>query len=70
MSLKTDKNYSLKIFFNKHKKAKYIIAPILGAVAGYLYYYYIGCSGGTCPITSSPYISTAWGAAIGLLLVK
>jgi hypothetical protein len=41
---------------------------ILGAVAGYLYYYYIGCHSGSCPINSNPYFSTLWGAAIGYLL--
>ena len=41
---------------------------LLGAGAGFAYYYIIGCASGTCPITSSPYISTAYGAAIGLLL--
>lgn len=42
--------------------------PVLGGAAlGYAYYYFIGCVSGTCPITSNPYISTAYGAAIGLL---
>ncbi len=39
-----------------------------GALAGYAYYYYIGCVNGTCAITSNPYISTAYGAVIALLL--
>jgi hypothetical protein len=41
---------------------------LLGAGAGFAYYYYVGCASGTCPITSSPYISTVYGATIGLLL--
>ncbi len=45
-----------------------IAGIILGAVAGYLYYYYIGCRSGSCPINSNPYISTVWGALIGYLL--
>jgi len=44
------------------------IGIALGAVGGYLYYYYIGCHSGTCPINSNPYISTLWGAIIGYLL--
>lgn len=39
-----------------------------GAVAGYLYYRLVGCRSGACPITSSPIISTLYGAMMGLLL--
>jgi hypothetical protein len=38
-----------------------------GAAAGFAYYYFIGCVSGTCPITSNPYISTGYGAVVGLL---
>lgn len=41
------------------------LVMLLGAIGGYAYYYYIGCLGGSCPITSNPYISTAYGALIG-----
>ncbi len=45
------------------------IGPILlGASAGYAYYYFIGCVSGTCPITSNPWSSTAYGAVLGALL--
>lgn len=47
---------------------RYIIAPLVGGVLGFLYYKLVGCSSGTCPITSSPYISTIYGAVMGLLL--
>ena len=30
----------------------------------------VGCATGTCPITSSPFVSTVWGAAIGGLFVS
>ncbi len=45
-----------------------IAGIILGGIAGYLYYHYIGCRSGGCPINSNPYFSVAWGAAIGYLL--
>ncbi len=38
---------------------------LLGAIGGYAYYHYVGCSTGTCPITSNPYISTGYGAVMG-----
>lgn len=49
------------------KKSLPVIGTILGATGGYLYYLKVGCSTGTCPITSNPYISVLWGAAIGYL---
>lgn len=42
----------------------------LGILGGFLYYYYIGCNSGTCPITSNPYISMIWGGAIGFFLTR
>ncbi len=48
----------------------YIIGGVLGAVGGYLYYHFIGCTTGTCQITSSPYLSVLFGAVIGGLLLS
>lgn len=45
-----------------------IAYPALGGVAGFLFYTFIGCSSGTCPITSSPVGSTIYGALIGVIL--
>ena len=50
--------------------SKIFIPIIIGATGGYLYYHFIGCVSGTCPITSNPYISTGYGAAIGALMVN
>jgi len=51
------------------KKRRIQIAGILvGAVGGYLYYHFVGCASGTCPITSNPYVSIAYGALLGYLL--
>jgi len=44
-----------------------IIGLSIGAACGFIYYKTVGCSTGTCPITSSPVISTVWGALIGYL---
>ncbi len=40
----------------------------LGLAGGFLYYYFIGCRTGTCPITSSPWLSMLWGATVGYLI--
>lgn len=47
-----------------------IIGVIIGAVAGYAYYYWIGCVSGSCPITSRPVNSTLYGALTGGLIVN
>jgi len=52
------------------KKATLItaIGIILGTIAGYLYYLYVGCASGTCAITSKPLNSTLYGAVMGGLI--
>jgi hypothetical protein len=39
-----------------------------GALAGYAYYFYVGCASGTCSITSKPLNSTLNGALMGGLI--
>ncbi|WP_091133944.1 DUF6132 family protein [Flavobacterium anhuiense] len=56
----------MKKFVKKHLLA--IIGIIVGAVAGYLYWKFVGCSSGSCAITSSPMNSTLYGALMGGLL--
>ncbi|MFA7472977.1 MAG: DUF6132 family protein [Spirosomataceae bacterium] len=46
------------------------VGIILGAVAGYLYYHFIGCYSGTCPLTSQPLPTTLYGAFTGGLVVN
>ena len=38
------------------------IGIAIGALAGYAYYFYVGCASGTCAITSKPLNSTLYGA--------
>ena len=46
-----------------------IILGILGGGGlGFAYYKFVGCSSGTCPLTSNPVISTIYGAVLGVLL--
>lgn len=44
------------------------IGVVVGAIAGYLYYFYVGCLSGTCAITSKPLNSSLYGAVVGGLL--
>jgi len=50
------------------RRLKLILGVALGGLAGFAYYYFIGCQSGGCPITSSPYISTGYGAVFGALM--
>ena len=48
---------------------KLVIAGVLiGAVSGYFYWQQVGCSSGTCAITSKWHNSTAYGALMGGLV--
>ena len=47
-----------------------IAGTLLGAVGGYLYYHFIGCTSGSCAITSQPVNSTLYGALLGGLFLN
>ncbi len=52
-------------YFKKNKLL--IIGLLVGALGGYLYYHFVGCSSGSCAITSDPIISTVYGSIMGSL---
>lgn len=45
-----------------------LIGAGVGAVAGFLYWYFIGCNSGGCAITSSPVNSSLYGILMGALV--
>lgn len=45
-----------------------LIFLVLGAIGGFLYWKFVGCTSGTCAIKSVWYWSTLWGAAVGYLV--
>lgn len=45
-----------------------IIGIPLGAIAGFLYWKFVGCNTGTCAITSNPLNSTLYGSVMGGLV--
>lgn len=57
-------------FFRSARFWKPFLATLAGAVAGYLYYHFVGCESGQCAITSSPYMSIIWGGFIGYFAVN
>jgi len=56
----------MRQFILKYKS--YIIGIVLGAVAGFLYWRFVGCSSGSCPITSKWYNTMLYGMIMGALL--
>ena len=55
----------IKEFIRKHLII--IIFSVAGAIGGFLYWKFVGCLSGTCPIKSVWYLSTLWGLAFGYL---
>jgi hypothetical protein len=51
------------------KNSRKITGAVVGGIGGFVYYYIVGCSTGTCPITSNPYISILYGAIVGYLVL-
>ena len=46
----------------------YLAGAVVGGVIGYAYWRFIGCSTGTCAITSKPVNSTVYFALMGSLI--
>jgi len=61
---------TVKEFFNSWYFWKPFMAASIGGIAGFLYYHFVGCSSGTCAITSNPYMSVIWGGLLGLFVVN
>jgi hypothetical protein len=59
-----------KPFFKSWNFWKPFLGITLGALGGFLYYHYVGCSSGSCAITGNPYMSTVYGGMLGLFLVN
>lgn len=61
----TQMNLLMKKWFKS--SVLYLIGAAIGALAGYIYWQQVGCSSGSCAITSSPINSTLYGALMGSL---
>lgn len=55
-------------FIKKYKLG--LIGIVLGGILGYAYYHFIGCSTGTCAITSKPINSSVYGMVMGYLILS
>lgn len=58
----------MKKWLNQNKIS--LVGILLGAIAGFLYWKFIGCANGKCYIKSNPYYMTLYGALMGGLIVN
>ncbi len=56
----------MNILHNK-QLLRIVLGVVIGGLAGYLYYRFIGCSTGACPITRNPVSSILYGSLMGFL---
>ncbi|MGG9972324.1 DUF6132 family protein [Ferruginibacter sp. SUN002] len=52
------------------KHQLYLAGMLIGGLSGYTYWYFVGCTSGSCPITSNPVKSTLYGATLGGLSIS
>jgi hypothetical protein len=64
------KNKTVKEFLTSWNFLRSFIAIVIGGTAGFLYYYFVGCTSGSCAITSNPYMSVAMGGFWGFFIVN
>jgi hypothetical protein len=59
---------NMKKYIQKNRWS--ILGGILGGISGYFYWKEIGCSTGTCPITSKPLNSIFYFTLLGYLMMN
>jgi hypothetical protein len=64
------KKKNIKEYLISSRFWKPVVGIIIGGIIGFLYYKFIGCSSGSCAITSNPYLSILFGGFFGFSFVK
>ena len=49
---------------------KPFLGIVTGGIAGFLYYRFVGCNSGSCPITSHSYMTIIFGGLLGYLITS
>jgi len=55
----------MKAALSKYKLE--LAGMMIGAIAGWCYWKFVGCASGNCPITSNPLNSSLYGGLMGFL---
>jgi acid phosphatase family membrane protein YuiD len=57
----------IRTWLGQLRYRKYVIGIIIGVAAGYLYFFFVGCKTGSCPITGHSYSASMAGGLMGYL---
>ena len=71
METSENNNSQKKSFSEQIKNAfkiRHFIGLTIGGIAGFLYYYYVGCQSGFCALKSNPYYNILLGLILGYLI--
>ena len=60
--------YKIKLWAARNRA--YFYGALIGAIAGFLYWKFVGCSSGHCMISSRPLSSMTYFAASGMLIAS
>ena len=66
----TPKPKSVKEFFKSWYFWKPFLGIIAGGLAGFLFFYFVGCKSGSCAITSNPVSSILMGSFFGFFITS
>jgi hypothetical protein len=66
----TSKPKTAKEFFRSWNFWKPFLGVFVGGSAGFLYYHFVGCSTGSCFITSHSYCTVIFGGLSGYLITS
>lgn len=58
----------MRNFISTYKQ--YVLGIAIGGIAGFLYWRFVGCNSGTCPITSTWHNTTLYGMLMGILIAS
>jgi hypothetical protein len=61
---------TVKEFFRSWYFWKPFLGVMAGGILGFMYYHFIGCTSGTCPITSHPVPSVLFGGFFGFVITS
>ena len=60
--------YNIRLWTIRNRD--YFIGAVLGGIAGYFYWKFVGCSSGTCMISSKPLNSIVFFAVSGMFITS
>ena len=66
----TPRPKTIKEFLKSRNFWKPFLGVLLGGTAGFLYYHFVGCSSGSCFITSHSYNTVIFGAISGYVITS